>query len=140
MNREDIAGTDTERQIRDLERKLDAIRRRLDAHEEWERSRRPIRIGFRIVIPIVLSIEAVHLYWTFGRTQGGRAPWLMAGAILAVSALSIWYYRQAKVQRDKVLMGFSRARDAAVLIESRIEELRSRSGPATTMHVDDNNR
>ena len=127
-----VAGI--EREIDNLERKLKVLRGKQAAWVEWEKSRRPIRIGFRIVIPIVLAIEGAHLYLTLGRTQGGRAPWLMGLAIVAVAALSFWYYRQAKVQRDNVLMGFSRAAETAERIEARIEELKSRASSPEGQH------
>ena len=114
-----------EKEISKLERKLELIRTKQSAFEDWERSRRPIRIGFWIVIPIVLAVEGVHFYVTLGRTQGSRAPWLMILSAVGLTVVSIWYYRQAKTQRDNVLMGFSRAAETADRLEARIRELRT---------------
>jgi hypothetical protein len=114
-----------EGRIRAAETKLALIRGRQAAVREWERSRRPIRIGFFVAIPIVLSIEAVHLYMTLDLTQGGgRAPWLMLLATAFVIAISLWYYRQAKRQRDGALRGFARAARFAGELEARIAALR----------------
>lgn len=114
-----------ETRIRAAETKLALIRGRQKAAREWERSRRPIRIGFFVAIPIVLSIEAVHLYLTLDLTQGGgRAPWLMLAATAFVIAISLWYYRQARRQRDGVLRGFARAARFAGELEARIASLR----------------
>lgn len=114
-----------EARILAAETKLALIRGRQAAIREWERSRRPIRIGFFVAIPIVLSIEAVHLYLTLDLTQGGgRAPWLMLLATVFVIAISLWYYRQARRQRDGVLRGFARAARFAGELEVRIAALR----------------
>jgi hypothetical protein len=118
-----------EREIEAAERKLALIRRKQKDLAEWDRSRRPIRIGFFVVIPIVLLIEAVHLYSTFDKTQGNRrAPWLMLASTLVVAAISWWYYRQARSQRDRVFRGWDRAARYADELEIRIVRLRAEAG------------
>jgi len=129
-------GIETLRREREVaERKLGLIRKKQADLKEWDRSRRPIRIGFLVVIPIVLTIEAFHLYAALSSTQGSsRAPWIMILALLFVTGVSFWYYRQARSQRDRVFRGFDRAAAVAQELEKRLleiarEEMRLRDGP-----------
>jgi hypothetical protein len=129
-NKESSGPTD---EIRRLERKLAAIRVKQEEFEAWERSRRPIKIGFAIVIPLVLIVEGVHFYLTLNRTEGsGKAPWLMMATAACLGGLSWWYYRQAKSQRHKVFTGRSRIMQMADSIERRLGEIRRVDGVTGT--------